>query len=280
MCCGGPDNTYAESLAFEKPNVIILEQLPGQGKQGGLRAGFPYSKGDMIYLTDIDCVPNDTAVNLLIRRLQKSNLAAVSGAIQPLPHQHAIPIVRSQWAIERYLSLSTPELIEGLRGANAVVWRRVIEETGSFKQDAPSGTDYTLAKEIVRIHGVIGFESNSEMPTEYPQSIRQYISKQSRWLRNVLVLGKKYDARREVRGVYRTIGLAGFTMLCGLMALLWLPAIWIFGGLFVQTVINRYHYHRWSGVSVSVVGVFETIVGDWGAALKAAYQVLFHQLTW
>ncbi|MCL4319350.1 MAG: glycosyltransferase [Firmicutes bacterium] len=281
LCCGGGDDTYIEALHFQKSNIIVIEQLPGQGKQGGLRAGFSYTRGDVIYLTDIDCSPSDNAVYPLIRRLTMDDeIVAVSGTIKPLPSQITVPIVRTQWAIERYRSLTNPKLTSGLRGANAVVWRDAIEETGSFSQEAISGTDYTLAKEILKHQRKIGFESKSEMPTEFPQSLREYASKQGRWLRNVVILGKKYEAKDEVRSIYQTFTLSVIPILCGLISLLWLPAIWFFDVLVIQMIINRYHYHRLSKISFSGAGVFESIIGDWGAVCTAIYQLVFKQFTW
>ncbi|MEM6430818.1 MAG: glycosyltransferase, partial [Deinococcota bacterium] len=57
LCVGGSDGSFetSQTLAADMTDVQVLEQVPGEGKQGGLRKCLAVSSGEIIYLTDIDC---------------------------------------------------------------------------------------------------------------------------------------------------------------------------------------------------------------------------------
>jgi cellulose synthase/poly-beta-1,6-N-acetylglucosamine synthase-like glycosyltransferase len=56
VCAGGEDGSYTLAKRFEGPEVIVLKQQPGEGKQCALRRCFANSTGEIIFLTDADCL--------------------------------------------------------------------------------------------------------------------------------------------------------------------------------------------------------------------------------
>src|SRR5687768_5466499 len=58
LCAGGADDTLRRARRWEGAGVRVLEQLPGEGKQGALERCLREATGEIIVLTDADCVPS------------------------------------------------------------------------------------------------------------------------------------------------------------------------------------------------------------------------------
>ena len=279
LCVGGDDGSLDIARAHQNGRVRVLEQERGEGKQRALRRLYPLARGELILLTDIDCEPVDAAIAPLVGRVIAGAQAA-TGSIRPLPWQEENPFVRVQWAVERLNALRSSDTTFGLRGASALVTREAIETTGAFAQEAPSGTDYTLAKELGR-HGIeIAFSQTSEMPTRFPGNASTYIRKQARWLRNVVVLGARYGAWNEVRSVVITLALPFILALMLVLGAV-MPIFLLLAALLIaHAALNRLRYAYVSGVRTSALSTLSTIFADLGAGLLATSQILRRRLTW
>ena len=279
LCAGGRDGSLEVARALAGPDLTVVEQRPGEGKQRALRRGFPLVRGEVVYLTDVDCRPTDAAVEPLLRAVGAGAQAA-TGIVRPLPEQEQNAFILAQWAIIRFQARRAGPTVPGLHGANSVVCRAVLDATGGFAQDAPSGTDYTLAKELLLRGTTIAFRADSEMPTGYPDGLRIYVRKQARWLRNVAVLGSRYRAWGEVRSVGTTMAFP-FGVLVLLLAGLWHWQVAALGVLLLlHAFLNRVRYVRAAGVRASASGAAGTVAGDLLAAMLAARQTLRSQMTW
>ena len=75
----------AQHLAAEDQNIQVIEQKSGEGKQVALQKSFPLSKGDIVYLTDIDCLPSDESIHNLLRYILDDQYSAsvVTGLLAP-----------------------------------------------------------------------------------------------------------------------------------------------------------------------------------------------------
>lgn len=281
LCAGGMDGSLEIAKAFESKDTKVIEQRPGQGKQRGLQESFPFSRGAIIYLTDIDCRPTDTVIHNLLTPLIQGKAQVVTGASRPLDEQLNIPFVRVQWAVEQVSQLHQLSETTGILGRNAALSREAIKATHAFAEPAPSGTDYTLAKEVLKVGYRILFVPGSPMPSEYPAQIDIYIKKQARWIRNVFILGKKYGAANEVRAVLTTLMLP-IALLGGLA--LWGVGIKVAGILsllfILHAVFNRIHYLRYTGLKPQLIGSVMHFIASQMAALKAGWQILRRQVTW
>lgn len=277
---GGDDGGLEAARGLAGDDVRVFEQPPGTGKQRMLRRLYPHARGEIVYLTDIDCRPDDAAVTPLLARLLDGDQQVATGSIRPLDGQLALPFVRTQWAIERVVAGQSGDIVSGLRGANAALTRAALDASGAFAQEASSGTDYTLAKELGRGGYAIAYLARSEMPTAYPGDVGTYVKKQARWLRNVLVLGMRYGAWGEVRGVAVTLALP-FVLLLLLLLGVWLPPLALLALLFVaHATLNRLRYARAGGIAVSWSAAVSTLIADLGAGLLATSQIVRGRMTW
>lgn len=280
LCVGGEDGSEALAQQLAGPDVRVVGQRPGEGKQRALQRIAPMAVGEFVYLTDIDCRPDDGAVLPLVERLERGDVAAVSGGVRPRYDQRDNAFVLSLYAIERVGAHRTGLEASGLRGANAVVSREALRRTGDFAQEAPSGTDYTLAKEMRRAGLRIAFMVESEMPTELPGSLGVYVKKQARWLRNVLVLGLRYGQWSEVSAVVVTLSLPIAILVALAAGFAWPPMFLVAVILPAHAIMNRLRYARVSGLKVSSRAVATTVLGDLGAGLVAVRQAVVGRMTW
>ena len=274
LCAGGIDGSFEVAKRHASDGVKVLEQLPGEGKQMALQRSFPVSCGELIYLTDIDCRPSDDVVNNLLAQLANKNLAVVTGSGRPLDNQLADVFVQTQWAVEQ---VTHPKVIgetTGILGRNAALTRAAVEASGAFATPAPSGTDYTLAKEMLRAGLNIVYVPGSPMPTEYPGTFGIYTRKQARWIRNVFVLGRRYGSMSEVRATVVTLTLPYVILLLLALGLAGVGFAALVGLLLIfHAVLNRLWYLRLAHLTPKLTGSVRHFVADQAAAVRAGAQI-------
>ncbi len=283
LAVGGTDGSLEHARAFQRahPEVVlkVVEQVRSMGKQGALAAAWPQVTGDVIYLTDMDCRPTDRVARPLLAWIQRGCDAA-TGSIRPLPAQETMPLIRVQWAALRARDRGGASPSRGLTGANTAITRAMIERVGAFDWDAPTGTDYTLAKRVLASGGSIWREPASEMPTRFPERVGRYVAKQARWLGTVWRHGRRYGAWDEVRAVGRTLAMPWVAALL-LAAGWWWPGAWGVLGLLVALALRRRaQYAGWAGVPVGTVTLMASVGVDCLAALEAMRQVAVRRVPW
>lgn len=192
VCAGGSDGTLEIARRYESEHVIVLEQHPGDGKQRSLRRCFERSGGEIIYLTDADCIVPAHVFVALIDPIREGSEDATTGDSQPLPCHLSHLLIRYQQLIDSLGSQRIGEYSIGLHGRNAGVRRAALENAGSFSWPAPTGTDYALAEELHRCGYRIRHLLDCEVLSVYPSTLREYIAQRSRWLRNLVLLGLHY----------------------------------------------------------------------------------------
>jgi len=212
LCAGGGDGTYDIARGYAGEAVIVFEQQPGEGKQAALRRCLHQAQGQIIYLTDADGVLDDDSFERTLEPLIADGEAASSGACQPMAEQQSRPFVVHQWCTDLYVQAHAPDHISGLQGANCAIRRHALEAAGAFAPDVRTGTDYHLAKRLLRTGYRIRWVRDSAVHTRYPDTRRSYWRRQSRWVRNLVVHGPAFGAQAEVRLAFRT-GVVGLAML-------------------------------------------------------------------
>lgn len=243
LCAGGDDGTYALAQEYVGPQVILLEQQPGEGKQRALRRALHSAHGDVIFLTDADCALDDESFERTLQPILHGEEVACTGESYPYRELLDNPFVVAQTAPQFYSSLHRPRYAPGLLGRNAAVTRRLLEESAGLKAEAPTGTDYVLAKMLERSGAKIRQIVESRVATAYPLTLRAYIRQQRRWLRNVTLYGWQFGATDEVQASVQTSAV-GISMLL-LPALAWivhrnLLVFWL--GLLFHAFSSRLRY--------------------------------------
>ena len=124
VCAGGRDATLEIARRFEPRGVIVLEQAPGEGKQGALRRSFERSGGEIIFLTDADCILDDETFERTLSAGGGGREVAAGGAWRPFDRQLDHPFVLYQWSHHLYREIWMPEYTPSLDGRNAAIRRR------------------------------------------------------------------------------------------------------------------------------------------------------------
>jgi cellulose synthase/poly-beta-1,6-N-acetylglucosamine synthase-like glycosyltransferase len=238
VCAGGSDSTLDIAQSYANRGVIVMEQRPGEGKQRALQRCFDQSTGEIIFLTDADCLLNDYCFEATIAPLAVGEEEVTTGFWEPLGAQKGLPFVQYQWAHHIHREILMPMYADTLDGRNAAVRRDALGRSGAFQANAPTGTDYVLSRQLVAAGYRIRAVPWSRVQTEYPQSYREYWRQQSRWFRNRLVLGARTRSQDDVRLALRS-GIASLLLLGGPLAalrwrVLWLP--WL--GLTAQALLS------------------------------------------
>jgi cellulose synthase/poly-beta-1,6-N-acetylglucosamine synthase-like glycosyltransferase len=252
LCAGGDDGTYERAQMWAERQVIVLEQEPGEGKQQALRRSLPHARGIVIFLTDADCMLDDETFERTLYPVAIGEEQVTTGGARPIAELMRNPFVSLQAASQVYNAARTPRYAPGLLGRNCAVERSFLEWSGGLEAEAPTGTDYVLAKKLVQAGARIRQIPESRVATEYPTTIKGYVRQQSRWLRNILIHGPRFGAKDEVRASLKT-SLVGIAMLLmPLSALLFgrLPFVgWL--ALVFHAFLSRLRYLKFTSAALN-----------------------------
>lgn len=216
LCAGGGDGTLALCQQYVGDGVIVLEQSPGEGKQGALRRCFAHSSGEILFQTDADCILDDACVEATLAPLLFENEDAVTGFWQPFEFYIRRPFIEFQWANHLRYQAEKPDYAETLDGRNSAIRRDALIRAGAFQNDAVIGTDYVLSQRLKAAGYCIHSVTASRVQTEYPVEFPDYLKQGSRWYRNRLLQGLKFRQWQDV-----------FTSLWGAGASLFIFAGWL-----------------------------------------------------
>jgi cellulose synthase/poly-beta-1,6-N-acetylglucosamine synthase-like glycosyltransferase len=250
-CAGGQDDTYQIAKTFELQGVAVLEQTPGMGKQKALRRSFEQSSGEIIYLTDADCLLEDAGFEATIAPILAGEEQVSSGYFEPFPSERSNLLVEYQWRQHAQWQHDHSIYATTLDGRNSAIKREVLDAVQGFTSPAPIGTDYTLSKLITSRGYRIRSLPHSRVKTHYPGTIPGYLRQLSRWFRNRLVLGLRYQAWDDVLTSLRAGGSA--CILLGMPLLGWfgsplLFSLWLLAAC--RVVLQNWlviSYHRPQG---------------------------------
>lgn len=201
LCAGGEDGTHGIAQRWAGPRVKVLEQQPGEGKQAALRRCLAEATGEVILLSDADCVFTDDAWNRLLEPLARGTAQVVTGTSEPRVDQRDKPLVRYQWYGDVYWAHIMPKTVDGVLGRNCALLRSVLDDIGGFDTPAATGTDYVLSRLLEDAGYTIVTAPGSRIATEYPESPGAYLRMWRRWNKNLVLQGFRFGAWRHVRGL-------------------------------------------------------------------------------
>ncbi|MGH2457606.1 MAG: glycosyltransferase [Chloroflexota bacterium] len=202
---GGNDDTFRRAARYTSDRVVVLEQRPGEGKQRALAHCFERASGEIILLTDADCLYQDDALAALLRPLIEQGEQVATGTSRPLDEQMDKTLPAYAWFADLASAARSPAYVEGLLGRNAALTRQALDRSGGLAFSARTGTDYHLAKRLIRSGFRIRQVGASVVPSRYPERLGAYRRQRSRWLRNLLIHGHRYGATRDVAATLGTI---------------------------------------------------------------------------
>lgn len=225
LCAGGTDATLTQARLQASERVIVLEQRPGEGKQKALARCYERAGGDVIYLTDADCRFDDEALVRLLAPIVNQGEQVATGQSRPLDRQMKQLLPGYVWAADVVSGAHTGRYVSGLLGRNAALMRPALDQAGGLDFEARTGTDYQLAQRLLKASLSIRYAADSIVQSEYPVRVGEYQRKQSRWLRNLLLHGRRYGAGHDVQVTMKTVG-TGAAMLAMPFGALWFgPAV-------------------------------------------------------
>lgn len=243
LCAGGNDDTFQRAARYAGDRVVVIEQRPGEGKQRALARCFERATGEIIFLTDADCLYQDDALESLLQPLIEEGEQVATGASRPLDEQLEKLLPAYLWTIDVASTARSTRYVEGILGRNAALTRQAIDRSGGLDFPARTGTDYHLAKRLIRSGFAIRHVRTSVVPSKYPEQLGAYRRQRSRWLRNLLIHGGRYGSARDVALTLQTM-LAGTLMvlapLSAPMAGRWVLVSWAW--LVAQALGSKLRY--------------------------------------
>jgi cellulose synthase/poly-beta-1,6-N-acetylglucosamine synthase-like glycosyltransferase len=287
LCAGGSDGTYALARQYAGESVRILQQQPGEGKQRALRRCLAEARGEIIFLTDADCLLDDGSFQATLRPIVCEGEDAATGTYRPLPGQERHPFVGYQWALQASAQARAGDYSPGLSGANCALRRSALVRTGGFDREARTGTDYSLAGQLIAAGYRIRHVPGSAVATEYPTSVGRHVRQHSRWLSNLFLHGLTTGDRFHLRHALVTgsIGIVGLALpfLAGLVGP-WVLVLWLW--LVAHSLLARLRYLALafrSGVPVRLAVVLRLplfLAADWLAWAYGLVRVFSPAVRW
>lgn len=204
LCAGGTDATLVKAMAHVGDSILVLEQRVGEGKQRALRKAFEQATGDIIVLTDADCLLSQDGLMTLIDPIINGDSVVTTGLSAPKQTQLSHPFVYYQYVVQNRwnTTLKQRRNLQALLGRNCAISRAALEEVGAFDEDVAIGTDSFLAKKVIARGHKIRFVPASVVETEYVTSLLAYCRQRARWRRNAITHNLKFrHYRRALKAI-------------------------------------------------------------------------------
>ncbi len=203
LIAGGSDKTYEIALNLEKENrdrIKVLEQIiPHKNK--ALNCGLKEAEGDIIVLTDIDCIYPKSWLITLNNFFQNKTYNVVTSSFLPFQQRKKVLTEYYRLQMGNYIT-SRKEFVQGKEvWGGMVAFRReiFINKIGKFDEKALTATDRTLGLEFNKQGEKIYFSKDLTLFTEcYTNNIRKFIKKEIRWARNSFFPLIKKDIPKKI----------------------------------------------------------------------------------
>ncbi|MDD3375617.1 MAG: glycosyltransferase family 2 protein [Candidatus Omnitrophica bacterium] len=237
---GSTDQT-ADSLKSLK-DVIYIHQK-NSGPATARNAGFAASKGEFVFFTDSDCVPQSDWIEKLLAGFSDPLIGVVCGSYGIANSKSLLARCIHKEIIFRHCRLM-PVFPKSFGSYNFCVRRNIFEAAGGFDAGYrnASGEDNNLCYKILALGSKIYFERKSLVDHFFPTSVKKYLAEQFRhgfWRVKVyfthpsMVKGDDYTFWKDIIEPPAVLG-ALFLFVFGFLGLKVGPAIYIIGlGLLV-----------------------------------------------
>lgn len=283
LIVGSDEENGLPPSEISKHQLTLIEQHAGDGKFKSIRTGFAKAKGELIFLTDADCVLNTASFRRLIYPLVAGAEDAVTGPTRPLNDQLKNSFVRAHAAcLFRKMHLVPEKYVAFLIGANCALRHSLFDRCLRLAENHPIGEDYYLALTILKSGGRILYDQSADIETRFADTFRTYVHQKSRWFRSHLILHYQFHDRRWIGDVLNSIGslllLAAplLTFVSGLTGVLvWFTAWGIFFIPCLKAKILTQQLQQYPSVSLATMLKF--MLAEFSARAMCLPQLIFRR---
>jgi len=198
---GSTDHTgqLVEDMMAQAPTLKLVNIPAANGARGKARAvneGLKVAQGDIIAVYDADNTPEPDALRLLVvQLLRHAELGAALGKFRTVNRRRNL--------LTRFINLETLAFqwitqagrwnlfrVALLPGTNYVIWRRALEEVGSWDEQAMT-EDTELSVRLYEKGYLIKFVPAAVTYEQEPETLGVWVRQRTRWVRgHNYVLGK------------------------------------------------------------------------------------------
>ena len=203
LITGGSDNSYTISLKLHEkyPNKIKILKQEIPHKNTALNIGLKEAEGDIIVLTDIDCVYQRNWLNKINEIFQNKIYNIITGLYLPFPNRkNSLAEFNRIKMGNNLISFENEKVIIGnkLCGANAAFRKEIfLNKIGKFDEKIPTGDDKVLGITFNKKGEELYYFRDIYVYTEcYSNSIKGFIRSRIRWAKDLFItLNKKIILR-------------------------------------------------------------------------------------
>lgn len=199
LITGGIDNSYELSLKMKEkyPEKIkvLKQEVPNKNK--ALNTGLPYVEGDIIVLTDIDCIYQKNWLSKITKIFENHKYNVITGLYLPFNDRTTSLAEYNRIKIGyNLLKFSNDSVIVGnkLCGANAAFRKETfLKKIGKFDESIPTGDDKILGITFNNKGEDLHYFQDIYIYSEcHSNSIRRFIKSRIRWAKDLFItLNKK-----------------------------------------------------------------------------------------
>lgn len=175
---GSNDHTFDFVQAFS--DVLYIRQS-NQGPAVARNRGFRASKGEYVFFTDSDCIPEAQWIEKGLAGFIDPDIGVVCGSYGIANPEHLLARCIHQEILYRHKNLM-PDFPKAFGSYNFCVKRKVFEEVGGFTETYrnPSGEDNDLSYKILRSGARIYFSRYCIVEHFFPTRVGKYLREQFR----------------------------------------------------------------------------------------------------
>ncbi|MFA5088232.1 MAG: glycosyltransferase [Candidatus Omnitrophota bacterium] len=175
---GSKDNTAQIVREFDQVRYIYQDN---SGPATARNHGAKESKGEFLFFTDSDCVPEETWVEKIIPHFQDKTIAVVAGSYGIANREDLLAACIHDEIVYRHLR-RMPEFPKSFGSYNFCVRKNVFMEVGGFNEGYrnASGEDNDLSYRVRQAGYRIYFAKNALVMHYHTSSLRKYLFEQYR----------------------------------------------------------------------------------------------------
>lgn len=191
---GGIDRCYDISLKFQEKypkKIIALKQEIGN-KNRALNIGLAKADGDIIILTDVDCVYPKNWLKKINQIFQNTKINVITGSYLPFQHvKNALAEFNRIRGGYKLVNFPDGEIVIGnkLSGGNSAFRKEIFyKKIGKFDETLKTGEDKILGIKFNEKGELLYYFRDIYIYTElYSNNLKKFINHRVRWARDLFI---------------------------------------------------------------------------------------------